>query len=136
MAKTLAHAFSDCIRRFRAQRRLSAEEFAKELGIGRTSLLKIERDEANPTLDTVEMVAGNLGIPPLNLLGGTDPAQAVSAQLLMYCLKNGVRFSSLSIREIGTLLLQIADIAAGEEARIEAEADQVPASAPPPPTCL
>ena len=81
-------------------------------------------------------MAGNLGIPPLNLLGGTDPAQAVSAQLLMYCLKNGVRFSSLSIREIGTLLLQIADIAAGEEARIEAEADQVPASAPPPPTCL
>ena len=132
MAKLLSHAFSESVRYFRALKRLSAEEFSKEIGVGRTSLLKIERDEANPTLDTVETVAKNLGVSPLSLLGSADPVQAVTAQLLMFCLKNGIQFSSLSIQQINTLLMEIIDIVVKEEARIAAETRQVPASAPPP----
>ena len=77
-------------------------------------------------------MAKNLGVSPLSLLGSADPVQAVTAQLLMFCLKNGIQFSSLSIQQINTLLMEIIDIVVKEEARIAAETRQVPASAPPP----
>ena len=84
----LNESFACAVRLYRKARHLSAEECAKELGIGKTSLLKIERQQANPTLETVETVAMHMGQSPLALLGCPDSSQLAMAMLLMECLEN------------------------------------------------
>ncbi len=49
------------IRKLRAQRRWSQEEFADICGINRSYMGRIERGELNLTLDSLEKVAKGLG---------------------------------------------------------------------------
>lgn len=71
---SLCGSLSAAIQLYRQKRNLSAEECARELGVSKTALLNIERRMANPTLETVEIIARNMGTDPLVLLGynGTD----------------------------------------------------------------
>lgn len=71
---SLCGSLSAAIQLYRQKRNLSAEECARELGVSKTALLNIERRVANPTLETVEIIARNMGTDPLVLLGynGTD----------------------------------------------------------------
>jgi transcriptional regulator with XRE-family HTH domain len=54
--------------RVRHSRNLSQEELAEELDFHRTYLGAVERGERNLTLRSVERLARNLGIEPLDLL--------------------------------------------------------------------
>lgn len=46
----------------------SLEEFAQELGIARSSLREYLRENANPRVDTVELLAEKLGCTPAELI--------------------------------------------------------------------
>ncbi len=100
----LNDAFSAAVRMYRKSKSMSAEECARELGIGRTSLLNIENRQANPTLDTVETVAHSIGCDPVSMLGGMDKAEFATALLLMNCLENGHRFSLETLKSAADLL--------------------------------
>jgi transcriptional regulator with XRE-family HTH domain len=56
------------LRAYRKARDLSQEDFADVLGVHRTYMGGIERGERNLTLQTVEKIAGTLGLEPLVLL--------------------------------------------------------------------
>ena len=66
---SLSSSLSTAIQLYRQMKNLSAEECARELGVSKTALLNIERKHANPTLETVEIIARNMGTDPLVLLG-------------------------------------------------------------------
>lgn len=84
----LNKSFSAAIRLHHMSRKSSYDEFAREIGIGRTSLIKIEKGEANPTLETVETVAKNMGCDPFSLLGASALPDIGSALLTMECLSS------------------------------------------------
>lgn len=91
----LNEAFSSSIRLLRQlSPRASSEEYAAELGIGKTSLLNFEQGQGNPTLGTVQTIADHIGCDPRILLGNDGCAELLIAQLLMQCLENG-QFLSL-----------------------------------------
>ena len=56
---------------------------AKELGISKSTLLNIEQNHANLTLDTVDLIAGNMGLDPQFLLFQSDPTSLTAAMLVM-----------------------------------------------------
>ena len=78
---------------YRKMRNLTTEECAGELGISKTTLLKIEQRKANPTLDTVALIAKNMGCEPLSLLGNPSACNYFSAILLMNLLEQGNQYS-------------------------------------------
>jgi XRE family transcriptional regulator, regulator of sulfur utilization len=51
------------IKRFRAQRGLSLSALAREAQLSKSTLSKIERGEANPSMDTLWSLAGALRVP-------------------------------------------------------------------------
>lgn len=89
----LNSSFSASVLLYRKARHLSAEDCAKVLGVSKTALLNIERRQANPTLDTVEIIAKSMGVDPLSLLGGTDAPNLMTSMFLMNLLQDGKRFS-------------------------------------------
>lgn len=74
------------LRAMRERADLSQEAFADLLGIHRTYIGGLERGERNVTLQTVERLAGRLGVTPLALLdrsleaGGSRPTRSRSGQ--------------------------------------------------------
>ncbi len=78
---------------YRKMRNLTAEECAEELGISKTTLLKIERQQANPTLDTVALIAENMGCDPVFLLSQKQACDNFTSNLLMSLLVDGNQFS-------------------------------------------
>jgi transcriptional regulator with XRE-family HTH domain len=62
------------IRRLRRERGLSQEDLAAEIGVHRTYMGGVERGERNLTLRSLERLAERLGVSPLSLLDGSDPA--------------------------------------------------------------
>ena len=78
---------------YRKLHNLTAEECAQELGISKTTLVKIEQQRANPTLDTVELIARNMGIDPRALLGEADTTNYLAALFLMNLIQGGDSFS-------------------------------------------
>ncbi len=78
---------------YRKMRNLSAEECAAELGISKTTLVKIEQKKANPTLDTVSLIAKNMGCDPSFLLGQKYAGDQFAAILLMSLLKDGNQYT-------------------------------------------
>ena len=56
------------LRRKRREREKTLDEFAEEIGISRSTLQEVESGRANATLETVGTIAGNLDVPPLELL--------------------------------------------------------------------
>ncbi len=57
------------LRAYRQARGLSQEAFADELGVHRTYLGGLERGERNLTLQSLERLAEQLDVGPLELLG-------------------------------------------------------------------
>ncbi len=56
------------LRAYRRERGLSQERFAEVLGVHRTYIGGLERGERNLTLKSVERIAANLRIDPMELL--------------------------------------------------------------------
>ena len=56
------------LRRYREAKSISQEDFAHELGFHRTYMGAIERGERNLSLRSVERLAEQLGINPVELL--------------------------------------------------------------------
>lgn len=56
------------LRAYREQRGLSQEAFAQLLGVHRTYMGGIERGERNLTLKSVERIAAQLKVDPIDLL--------------------------------------------------------------------
>ncbi|GAA4081588.1 helix-turn-helix domain-containing protein [Nocardioides kongjuensis] len=65
----LQRALGRNLRRYRDQRGLSQEAFADFLGYHRTYVGGLERGERNLSLRSVERIAQQLGLNPLELLG-------------------------------------------------------------------
>ena len=83
---SLCSSLSAAIQLYRQVRNLSAEDCARELGVSKTALLNIERRAANPTLETVEIIARNMGADPLVLLGYKETTDIMSSFLIMSLL--------------------------------------------------
>ena len=58
--RTLPEAFGEAVRRLRADRGFSQEEFAAHAGISRTYMSEIERGVTNVSLDTIDRVGRGL----------------------------------------------------------------------------
>lgn len=56
------------LRKLRQEIGISQEELAEKCGLHRTYIGSIERSERNITLQTLEKLAINLGVSPLDLL--------------------------------------------------------------------
>jgi transcriptional regulator with XRE-family HTH domain len=72
VAGELQRALGENLRAYRQAQGLSQEAFADVLGVHRTYAGALERGERNPTLATVERIAGQLRVEPLSLLSPTS----------------------------------------------------------------
>jgi transcriptional regulator with XRE-family HTH domain len=70
MEGQLQQAVGRNVRRWRERRGLSQEALADQLGLHRTYVGGIERGERNLSLKSVERLAEQLGVRPLDLLRG------------------------------------------------------------------
>jgi len=68
MEGDLQRALGRNLRAYRLDRGLSQEAFADVLGVHRTYMGGLERGERNLTLKSVERIAEQLDLPPLELL--------------------------------------------------------------------
>ena len=66
------------IRRYRKQAKLTQEELAKLVGVGRTSVTQWENGEQTPLMGNVQKLAGALKVSTLDLIydGADDPRKA------------------------------------------------------------
>lgn len=60
--KTLAQQFGECVREMRLAQGLSQVEFGEKCGFFQTYLSRIERGQANPTLNAMDVIATALGV--------------------------------------------------------------------------
>ena len=67
MKKTLAQRFGRCVRQLRVEAGLSQVEFGEQCGFYQTYLGRIEREQANPTLNAIEVIANGLGLTVFEL---------------------------------------------------------------------
>ena len=67
MQKTLSQQLGNCIRELRLQTGLSQVEFGEKCGFYQTYLSRVERGQANPTINAVEVVANALGLTVFEL---------------------------------------------------------------------
>lgn len=56
------------LRQFRVNKGMSIDAFAKQIGVSKLTLIKIEHGEANPTLSVIWKIANGLNIPITALL--------------------------------------------------------------------
>ena len=60
--ETLAQRFGRCVRELRLEAGLSQVEFSERCGFYQTYLSRLERGQANPTLNATEVIANALGL--------------------------------------------------------------------------
>jgi transcriptional regulator with XRE-family HTH domain len=60
--ETLAQRFGRCIRQLRVEAGLSQVEFGERCGFYQTYLSRLERGQANPTLNAMEVIANGFGL--------------------------------------------------------------------------
>jgi len=91
------------LRRAMVERGRSAEEFAEEISISKTALLQYLRGTANPTVETLSVLAAGLKITPAELISGLPPGWE-QAEIV---LRASREIASLPVyrREIAKLLL-------------------------------
>ena len=106
----LNHSLSASVQLYRKAKHMSAEECAKELGVSKTALLNIERQQANPTLETVDIIAKNMGTSPLSLLGDSGASRVVTSLFLMNFLEDGHRFSLDTLQQAAEHLQAALDL--------------------------
>lgn len=66
----LAQTFGKQVKALRAERGLTQAQLADLSGISEEWVRRIERGEGSPSLDTIEVLAGSLGVPVSSLFGG------------------------------------------------------------------
>ena len=67
MKSTLAQRFGSCVRELRVATGVSQVVFGEKCGFYQTYLSRIERGQANPTLNAVEVIATALGMSVFDL---------------------------------------------------------------------
>lgn len=67
MKPSLSRQFGACVRRLRLDMGLSQVEFGERCGFYQTYLSRVERGQANPTLNAIEVIAVALGITVFDL---------------------------------------------------------------------
>lgn len=65
--KTLAQQFGERVRAMRLAQGLSQVEFGERCGFYQTYLSRVERGQANPTLNAMEVIANALGVTVFDL---------------------------------------------------------------------
>ena len=60
--KTLAQRLGEYVREQRLARGISQVEFGERCGFYQTYLSRIERGQANPTINAIEVIANGLGV--------------------------------------------------------------------------
>ena len=80
---SLNQTLSRNLRFIYAMRRQNLEEFSRELGVGHTTVQNIFRQKSNLTLDTVELIAGNLDMSPIQLLSEHYPQADLTCSMLL-----------------------------------------------------
>jgi len=65
--ETLAQRFGRCVRELRLEAGLSQVEFGERCGFYQTYLSRLERGQANPTLNAMEVIANGLGLTVFEL---------------------------------------------------------------------
>lgn len=81
---SLRENFTNTISMIHTNQNKSLTEFADELCISRSSLQEILKGNSNPTLDTVEHIAKQLGFDPLALLSYSKEQLHVMLFLSMF----------------------------------------------------
>lgn len=76
MSEGTRQAFGRRVRALREQRGISLRKFALTVGINKSFLVDIEYGRRSPTLDTMEKIAGGLGVSLSYLLRGVGPEGA------------------------------------------------------------
>lgn len=67
MPTSLAKQFGECVRQLRTDAGLSQVEFGERCDFYPTYLSRIERGQANPTLNAMEVIANALGLTVFDL---------------------------------------------------------------------
>jgi transcriptional regulator with XRE-family HTH domain len=65
--ETLAQRFGRCVRQLHVEAGLSQVEFGELCGFYQTYLSRLERGQANPTLNAMEVIANGLGLTVYDL---------------------------------------------------------------------
>lgn len=68
------------LRQFRNAKGITIEAFAKQIGVSKLTLIKIEQGEANPTLSVIWKIADGLHIPISALLSGESDVSVIRKQ--------------------------------------------------------
>ncbi len=76
----LAKSFGAAVRRLRTEAGLSQDEYALACGVHRTYVGRVERGEANVTLESVARLARPLGLPASALVRAAEEAAAAPAR--------------------------------------------------------
>lgn len=75
------------LRQLRTKQGMSMEALAKQIGVSKLTLLKIERGEANPTLSVIWKIANGLHMPIASLL-------SVGSEVSISRKKDGLKLAS------------------------------------------
>jgi len=75
---TLRRTLAANLRRIRAERGLSQDDFAALVGVHRTYINHLEQAKRGPTIDVIERMADRLKVDPCDLL--SDPKRATEAR--------------------------------------------------------
>ena len=67
MKENLAQRFGRCVRQLRVEAGLSQVEFGERCGFYQTYLSRLERGQANPTLNAMEVIANAHGLTAYEL---------------------------------------------------------------------
>lgn len=68
------------LRQFRTSKGITIEAFAKQIGVSKLTLIKIEQGEANPTLSVIWKIADGLHIPMAALLSSDAEVSIIRKQ--------------------------------------------------------
>ncbi|PTM56793.1 helix-turn-helix domain-containing protein [Desmospora activa] len=77
------------LRKFRVNQGLSIEALAKQIGVSKLTLIKIEHGEANPTLSVIWKIANGLSLPITALL-------SVESDVAIARKKEGLKLNSVN----------------------------------------
>jgi transcriptional regulator with XRE-family HTH domain len=75
MASALRTILGTTVRALRTKAKYSQEGFADAIGVHRTYMGTLERGDANPTLETLEMIAKGLGVTVSALLRAAETGE-------------------------------------------------------------
>lgn len=99
------------LRAIRLSRKQSLEDFAKKVGIGKTTLIQIEKGTYNITLCTLEIIAESLGMSPLDLLTPSEShGQFTTTMILFKSLETYTRLTAFEKQELANAIKKIAEM--------------------------